>query len=275
MEVNGQGAESAGLQATETDPSSSLSKLLCGPTSNGLGFSEIDQVLQHVSDSIDTILRELVWLNTVEPHRIALFGPFLGRSLQELAALALLGRLDPVRVLLIQKVQAQSGYQISMPWKSSLRWQGDVLAEKAEKPVDLWSEKVNYDSIKKALLGDYFDHLLWQPAVGRLLLQADGDPGNVWLAELRREDQRAFLSRRRNEFSHQYSSFSKGIHHEFVLPAGAQYDKSTIAHLIGQTVRTVATLGLVSHFIPHSTHLLSAAEAFRLYEAVEDLEVLS
>ena len=259
-------AATGGLRAA-----SDLSLLLCGKPSSTAGSSEVDVVLKHVSDSIDTILNELVWLNSQDPARIALFGPFLGRSLQELAALALIGRLDPLRVLLIQQVQAQPSYKVNLAWKSSLRWQGDVLAEKVS---DLWGEKVKYDTITKALLGDYFDHLVWRSALGRVLSHTPTHSGKAWLTQLRREPREAFVDNRRKELSNQYSSLSKGIHHEFVMPPGAQYDKSTVSTLIGGTVHTVATLGLVSHFVSHSIRLIPATDAFQLFDNVEDLEVL-
>ena len=184
---------------------------------------------------------------------------------------ALIGRLDPLRLLVVRQIQAQPRYDTAIPWKASIRWQGDVLAEE-KKVQDPWGEALDYKEMTKALLGQYYDQLLWRPAAQQMLGVVQG--GNVWLAELARTDASNFISRKRHEISQLYSSLSKGIHHEFVMPPGTLYDRSTVVDLVVRTVHLVADLGLVSHFIPHASSSLNADEAVKAFNRIETIEVM-
>ena len=106
---------------------SALAKLLCGnvvPDGGG-----IDEVLSHLSASIDNVVKELVRLKSLSDNQISLFAPFLGRSILELGCTALIARLNPFRVLLLRECQKQPNY-LDKPNKCFIRWQGDVLAER-------------------------------------------------------------------------------------------------------------------------------------------------
>ncbi|WNG43292.1 hypothetical protein F0U60_03675 [Archangium minus] len=214
-------------------------------------------------------MEQLAWLGEQEARRISLLGPFLGRSLLELSATALIGRLDPLRVLVIRQVQAQAKYDTAIPWKASMRWQGDVLAKKVS---NLWGEELEYEKVTKALFGDYYDHLIWRPAIQRMLGSAKG--GGAWLAELAAIDAEAFISRKRDEIGRLYSSLSKGIHHEFVMPPGALYDRNTVVDLVLRTVHMVADLGLISHFIAHASFSLKPDDALAAFNRIETIEVM-
>jgi hypothetical protein len=67
---------------------SALAKLLCGDLVSDGG--SVDEVLNHLSTSIDNVVEELVALLTQEspsPNQISLFAPFLGRSILELGCI--------------------------------------------------------------------------------------------------------------------------------------------------------------------------------------------
>jgi hypothetical protein len=129
---------------------SALSKLLCGDiVADGDGINE---VLSHLSISIDNVVEELMRLESLSPNQISLFAPFLGRSILELGCTAIIARLDPFRVLVLRKYQQQPTYQINKPNKSSIRWQGDILADAVNDP---WADK-SLQNPTRALLGDYY-----------------------------------------------------------------------------------------------------------------------
>jgi hypothetical protein len=248
-----------------------ISLLTCGRPTTDADGSDLDKILTHIQAMIDAMMEQLSWLAEQEDTRVAVFGPFLGRSLLELSTTALIGRLDPLRVLLVHQVQAQPNYTIEIPWKASIRWQGDVLAGK---PVaNLWGEALEYEKITKALLGDYYDHLVWRPAAERM---ATAVPvGGNWLAELAGIDPSAFVARRRQEIGLLYSSLSKGIHHEFVMPPRVGlYDRNTVKNLLLRTVRVIADLALVSHFITHASFSLASTEAVDTFNRIENFEVM-
>ena len=250
-----------------------ISLLTCGrPTVVPVpGGSDLGEILGHIQGMMDSVMAQLSWLAEQEDERVAMFGPFLGRSLLELSATALIGRLDPLRLLVVRQVQTQADYNIGVPWKASIRWQGDVLTAKAM--TNLWGEAMEYEKVSKALLGEYYDHLIWRPAAQRMLSVVQG--GGTWLAELASIDADAFVSRKRYEIGQLYSSLSKGIHHEFVAPPRlGLYDRNTVRSLILRTVRLIADLGLVSHFIGHAASSLESAEAMDAFNRIETIEVM-
>jgi hypothetical protein len=117
---------------------SALAKLLCGDLVSDGG--SVDEVLNHLSTSIDNVVEELVALLRQEspnPNKISLFAPFLGRSLLELGCTAMIARLDPFKVLVIREYQNRHDYSKNKPNKSSIRWQGDVLADGVP---NLWAD---------------------------------------------------------------------------------------------------------------------------------------
>lgn len=249
-----------------------LSILTCGRSAvaPGGGDSELGEILAYIQTSLESVLNQLSWLSLQEPARVSMLAPFLGRSLLELSTTALIGRLDPLRLLVVRQIQAQPDYNTAVPWKASIRWQGDVLVKKEK---ELWSQALEYEKVTKALLGEYYDHLMWRPAFIRMLSCRPAG-GGTWLAELAGINAESFILRRRDEIGRLYSSLSKGIHHEFVMPPGSVYDQATITELLRRSVHVVADLALVSHFIPHSAATLPPQEALEAFNRIENMEVM-
>ena len=131
-----------------------LSKLACGDPS---GNAELSAVLIHIGTMLDLVMDEVRSLHIAADKRVTLFGPFLGRSLIELCVTALIARLDPFRVLLIREMQLRPGYTAGTRLKSAIQWQGDVLQEKVS---DMWSAEKPAEKAGRALLGDYYGHLV-------------------------------------------------------------------------------------------------------------------
>src|SRR2546427_9259290 len=102
-----------------------LSILVCGRTSPGPEFAE---VMRHLRRSINYMLSQLLWLRRQNDRRTAALGPFLGRSLLELTVTALLGRLDPFRLLVVREMQLQSDSDPGVRWSAAVQWAGDVIA---------------------------------------------------------------------------------------------------------------------------------------------------
>lgn len=253
-----------------------LSLLVCGncAATSQDGEPALGQILAYIQSSMDSVLDHLSWLRTEEPKRILMLAPFLGRSLLELATTALIGRLDPLRLLVVRQIQSQPEYVTSISWKTSIRWQGDVLtsegASKQEK--ELWGSGLEYEKVHKALLGQYYDQLLWRPAHQRM--NSVSRPGGVWLNALAVVTPKSFVALKRIELGKLYSSLSKGIHHEFVMPPESVYDRDTIVDFIQRSAHVVADLALVSHFIPHALFALSPDEAIDAYNRIENMEVI-
>ncbi|MCC3417149.1 MAG: hypothetical protein JGK24_04450 [Microcoleus sp. PH2017_29_MFU_D_A] len=246
---------------------SALAKLLCGNVVPDGG--EIDEVLSHLSASIDNVVKELVRLESLSDNQISLFAPFLGRSILELGCTALIARLDPFRVLLLREYQRHPHYQIDKPNKSSIHWQGDVLAKKVN---NLWEDK-SLENPTRALLGDYYKTLIWSANFDKLLDAIRDVSGDEWIVNLRTKSFERFYNETLNDFSSLYSELSKGIHHELVIPLSSALDRDTTQQLIEKTVRNIATLGLFVSVVSHAVNKLDIQVAITAYKEIQEMGV--
>ena len=251
---------------------SALAKLLCGNLVSDGGA--INEVLNHLSKSIDSVVEELVVLLASEsqnPNQISLFAPFLGRSILELGCTAIIARLDPFRVLVIREYQNQHDYPKDKPNKSSIRWQGDVLADKV-KDTELWVDK-SLQNPTRALLGDYYKILIWSPNFDNLLDSIRDVSGDEWISNLRRKEFLQFYNETLQDFSSLYSELSKGIHHELVIPLSSAFDQATTQRLIEKTIRNIATLGLFVSVVSHTLNKLDMETAIATYKEIQEIGV--
>ena len=244
-----------------------LTLLLCGALSTE--ENEINEVLAHLASSIENATEEINSLDLLSDKKVSLYGPFLGRSVLELAATALIARLDPFRLLLLRERQKQPDFELDKPHKSSIRWQGDVMADKVS---NLWDEK-SLANPTRALLGDYYTKLIWLGSFTNLLDRSEEISGDEWLGDLRKKDSQRFCSEVRADFSSLYSELSKGIHHEIVIPAAAAFDKATTKELIRKVLYNVSTLGLIVSLIEHATNRPDMTAAFEAYRKVQKMEI--
>ena len=247
---------------------SALAKLLCGDlVSDG---KAIDEVLNHLSASIDSVVEELLTLESLNPNQVSLFAPFLGRSILELGCTALIARLDPFRVLLLREHQKQSDYPMDKPNKSSIRWQGDVFPE--EKATNLWSD-TSLKNPTRALLGEYYKTLIWSAHFVDFSDAIKDVSGDEWIVDLRKKDFHQFYSQTSNELKNLYSELSKGIHHELVIPLNLAFDQETTKRLIERTIRNIATLGLFVSVVSHTLNKLDIQVAIATYKEIQEMGV--
>jgi hypothetical protein len=248
-----------------------LATLVCGGDEVDVAQSdcEVSKILLHLRNILVSVLEELDALGAQSPERISLYGPFLTRSLLEVAVTALIGRLDPMRVLVVKRVQEHGNYDTTKPWNAAIRWQGDVLDKKVG---DLWTPERSYKEMTKALFGDYYVELYWKTALAKIQ-----DPvlvGGSWLAAIRSKSIEEFANSRRELVSKLYSESSKGIHAEFVVPPGSKYDKMTVANMAARVIEVLSELGLLLNLLPHIAYTLPKADASAIFAELENVEVL-
>jgi hypothetical protein len=246
-----------------------LARLACGDPDT---TSELGQVLTHIGTMIDTVMQEITAPRDRSDKHVTLYGPFLGRSLLDLSLTALIARFDPFRVLLIREMQRSPEYQAGVRLKTAIQWQGDVLGE--AKILNLWSPEKSMDKVTRALLGDYFDHVIWRPAFGVLLDSPDPLPAGPWTQELQLLTAERVMSRLRVEVGTTYSSLSKGIHHEFVIPPERLYDRKTVVTCLLDAMRLASHLALLSQMVAHCPFLIARQEALTHYNNLQYCEVL-
>lgn len=248
-----------------------LAKLLCGGTGiDDAPDCEISKILRHLREVVTSTLVELEWLGTQSDQRISIYGPFLVRSLLEVGVTALIGRLDPTRVLVVKRTQECSDYDTKQAWSSAVRWQGDVVDKKQS---SLWVPEKHYKDMTKALLGDYYFEIYWASALRRI---ADFEVvGGAWLAGLKGKTIDEFSGSRRLSMANLYSQSSKGVHSEFVVPPGSLYDKLTVVDLASKIIQILSELGLLVNFLPHIAYKLEPLEAVSLLNEIENIEVMT
>ena len=260
-----------GLMEPEMAELTDLAKLVCGGVEidHADPECELSQISIHLRTVIETVLAELGWLSEQSPARITLYGPFLVRTLLEVGVTALIGRIDPTRLLIVKRTQQHGEYNTKQPWNSAIRWQGDVLDEKVN---ELWSPKKQYKDMTKALFGDYYIDLYWNLALKKVV--DCENTGGTWLAEIKGMSIEEFSTRRRVTISSLYSESSKGVHSEFVVPPGSLYDKLTISNLVSKIIQTLSELGLLINFLPHIAYRLDTSYAIELFNQIEEIEVM-
>ncbi|WP_157814766.1 hypothetical protein [Janthinobacterium sp. 64] len=206
-------------------------------------------------------------MDYTDSAKLALMAPFFARSILELGSTAILARLDPFRLLILRESQKQPDYKIDKSHKSSIRWAGDILADKV---TNLWEDKA-LQNPTRALLGAYFMELVWSPHFELMLDSVQNINGDEWISELRKKDSKRFCSELLSDFTSVYSELSKGIHHEFVIPITATFDESTIRELLRKVVFNISTLGLILSVVDYAANPIATANAAIAYNQIQKM----
>lgn len=89
-------------------------------------------------------------------------------------------------------------------------------------------------------------------------------PANPSLAEINDIDADTFVDQIKGRSTQLYSSLSKGVHWEF-FSSSLTLDEITVKNDLRETLLLVASLGLVSNFIPTAYASMSPTEAVNKY----------
>jgi hypothetical protein len=247
---------------------SNLSELICGNV-RASHTGDLARSLWHLSQTLRLLEPHLRQRKKERRSLDRLLAPFVVRSMVEVACTSLIARLDPFRILTLAKIQGQATYDVSEKVAAAFQWQGDVVTEKVK---ELWRTSRKTNEMTRALLGDYYDVISWQPAFLRLLdyLQQTADTGNgSWLSELLNVEPSSLVPQFRGTALKIYSTASKGVHHEFVLSISSYYDDATLDQLAEDVVRLLATMGLVMNFAESTAYGLKATRAVSYYKALQ------
>ncbi|MEH6628498.1 MAG: hypothetical protein V7739_18825 [Motiliproteus sp.] len=256
------------MEETVPDRSECLLKLICG-----YGFDDdvdIDKILKHLSESLKKVTNEIVDLPLLEDEKLSLYGPYLGRSLLELSVTALLARLDPFKILLMKGKQERNDYDLGKPHSSAIRWQGDVVDKAVS---NIWDEKSLKDPTR-AILGAYQIELVMINSAQRIIDEGNESSIGEWYGVLIQTDAKGLIERLRSKINSLYSSLSKGIHHELLIPQESILDRDTVLNFLNDTFYVVATLGLLISRVPHAYQKCPKEEAFMNYKNSKALEVI-
>ncbi|MER9546643.1 hypothetical protein NKI72_32245 [Mesorhizobium sp. M0437] len=255
----------AGAPPKPTEPNipiTGLANLLCGrPTDTGVGKSALEQLKGSITDFST---RAVQFLGSDQSVDTTTFGPFCSRVILENGAAALLGRLDPFRLLYLSEFQAQPEYVPGKRVRSAFSWASDVLSD--DKPVaNLWDADHDMPKISRSLFSRHIDHIFWRPALDRLLDHVSSRSDEA-LKDVLTIDPEDFIPSTKGKCSQLYSQLSKGVHWEFFSSA-LQMDEITVKTLIRDTFLHLSVLGLASHFVPTAYASIRADDAVEEYIA--------
>ena len=242
-----------------------LRRLTCGDTDSG---SKLAEVLGHLGKALESLMEQITDLQKRQEgdRQVLLYGPFLGRSLLEVSMTALLGRFDPFRILTLREVQ-QANRTADRRHAAAVQWTGDILALK--KVTEPWSVEQKPDGMTRALLGDYYERILWQQAFEQLLDRVPQVRGGEWMLKLRRQTPEGFIPEMRRRVAEIYSTLSKGVHHELVISPERTLGQDTILDSMSESIEIVANLSLTANMIRHIPFILEEEDAVRCYEQLQ------
>ncbi|MGO4375584.1 hypothetical protein AB4Z21_33500, partial [Paenibacillus sp. MCAF20] len=244
-----------------------LATLSCGSYENHANCKDI---FENIYKAIEVLEKRIAELPEEDDETIRLLGPFYGRSLLENICTAIIGRLDPFRILFLRNVQMQDSFGITSRSKGAIQWFGDVFEKGTERePAKMWSSNLEISSIGRGLLGDYYGEVYWRPAFESLIDDREDYIGKPYLSsDVTGIPPRQFTTQIRQKLSGLFSSLSKGVHSELIIKTELIYDKTTVLSLISEVINQTALLALLSHRIPSSLATLDFKAAVERYASV-------
>lgn len=247
-----------------------LCRLACGTPTGGTQLSEI---IEHLCHALGALVDEMATMSAggAEPdlaRRSALYGPFLGRSVLEIVSTALIGRLDPFRVLTLRQIQLQPTYKLGLKTRAAIQWSGDVMAE--GKPEKLWTTDRTFAEMTRALLGDYQDHVLWRPAFERFLDAVPPERGGEWMRSVRQIQPEGFLASMRTRFGAAFSECSKGVHHELLIAPSSLFTPETIRELHQRVLEITSILAAVFNACDYASFRLPVDDVIAGLESMQE-----
>jgi hypothetical protein len=169
----------------------------------------------------------------------------------------------------MKRKQEQADYELGKPHSSAIRWQGDVVDKAVS---NLWDNKA-LSNPTRAILGAYQVELVMIGSAEKIIDNCTEESIGGWYSVLIQTDARGLVERIKLDINKLYSSLSKGVHHELLVPIESILDRNTVLTLINDTIYIVSTLSLLVSQIPHAYQSCSLEESFQLYKSCKELEV--
>ena len=245
----------------------SFVRLVCGTDFDT--SKELDKILQHLHASLMKVVSELLEVQTLSDEKLRLYGPYLGRSLLELSMTALIARIDPFKILLMKGKQEQPDYDLGKPNSSAIRWQGDVVDKAVSK---LWDDKTLKDPTR-AIFGAYQIQLVLINSAKLIIDEGSEATMGEWYTQLSSTDPKGAIESIKSKIKRAYSSLSKGIHHELLVPQESILDRDTVISILNETLYIVASISLLISQVPHAYKNALLEQSFNDYKKSKELEL--
>ncbi|WP_135811469.1 hypothetical protein [Bacillus cereus] len=244
-----------------------MGKLICGNYEQYDSLKNFYDVLNHNLNTMENRLDKLI--EEDDEQELTILGPYFARNILETTCNALLGRLDPFRIIFVHKIQSSESFEIGVKVKGAINWASDIFGNDDTKSDKLWNHEKDFNKVGRALFGPYYGFIYWNPAYKMLIDDGDYvDEESLTQYRTGIDDPEKFILYLRSKCSSIYSSLSKGIHSELLIKPDIMYDKTTVLDLINETVKMCALLGLISHYIDTSHCKIDTAEAFEHFKSL-------
>ncbi len=252
----------------------SFTSLTCGSITGTDSFSEI---LKHLKETLTNVLIEITKLPAEPDDRVTLFGPLLGRSVLELSFTCIVGRLDPFRILILREFQMKANSSgctsLGNRSTSAFQWTGDVRPQEKD-PKNLWENDRPMSKISRSLLGNCYGDVFWKPAFDKVLDAITASHIGPWITEIQGIDPESLIIRTRADCDKTYSTLSKGIHQEFIIPPSSLYDKASVIVYVKDAIRLASRVALLSHATPTSQGKMPMTDALLYFTTAQQFESL-
>lgn len=231
-----------------------LSRLVAGDIGTVEHSGEFTSGLKAIEKSVAKHEDELAlhWSSTSSTLDTRVFSS-CSRLILEQSAAALLGRIDPIRMVSIVKGSASVDFKIGYRNASSFIWGKDVVPD--IKPGNgFWTQESIGKGVCRALLDGHLADYIFTSSHKELqdpLFDATRTKAQLpdWIIELQKLDRgEPVLSKLRTLASEAYSTLSKGIHFEFFLGKETTPDLKEIRNSTSKAVIVIATAALYTHF---------------------------
>lgn len=245
-------------------------RLVAGYPKSKADRTDYQDLLNDLRSSLSTVFELMEQSRAADTQKSRAILPYATRSFLELALNTFIARVDPFRILALRKCQLGSDYDLGSRYNLALSWMGDVYTKNGGKNVS-WVPDKQPQNISRAILDGPWAELAWVPAFERardLLNNLSGD----WMTELRALEPEKFGLTARGRLLMTYSSLSKGVHHELVIPKETLLDATTLRTVCADVVKWVCYLAYVSHFIDHSAVHMHARDALACFKVIQELE---
>jgi len=242
-----------------------LAKLICGDDNN---LGKLSDILIHLQKQITFYSSKSIESFTQQDEKVITnIVPYYARVILELSLTALIGRIDPFRLLIVEKIQSGPGYEVGKKIESAILWSGDIISEKKPESLDY---KFKLAEINRAVLAGHIATVFWEPAFESASDSLCNDSyQSEWITTLLQiSSSRGVCTYFRDPLQTLYSTLSKGVHQEFLMASPTQ-DVATVKENLVKVFKYLSQLGLLSHFVPAIHAKIDQGNAIELVKEVE------
>ena len=243
--------------------------LICGDITIE-NMYDYHEIMKNLSDKIKK-LTYLIMNYNWENGNANVDIPFYCRNVLESSLTAILGRIDPFRLITVYKVQSDPSYDLGKRAQTAVEWAGDIVA-KSSSSGNLWQFDKKKESFDRALLGNHMGDAIWKPSFRTL---GDYISGNElqgeWLNEFASYSEDENFERLKHEAMRLFSSFSKGVHSECLVDINTMLDDLTLKSLIKDMYKLCSIIALASHFVKFLATKIDIERAISIFLLIEEM----